>query len=310
MSDVVIQLLVLVGLIGVAVFLIVSNKRDLDRVHNALLAEHSMSLTELDPENSFAATLKGAVIKTYRVSGIQNYSPDTAADSFNELSRFEQLNILAMALNEMGHSPVLRGAHWMPVKNPFGDRIDDALIESISKQLTEKHRAPVQLATGQFAVTEWGIADIKSSTGARADQSHQSSTSGEQTPSYAAERNRVIHTYKLQGYTALLVDKPSIGGPIEYIHALVVGRDRDSKTMFTVTAEKSFSPPGVEELLKDSEFFKDIDLPSAHGKGSVVLGILSDQGHENYGTSPDWANREKFAERALQLTKKKLGVND
>lgn len=113
--------------------------------------------------------------------------------------------------------------------------------------------------------------------------------------------------FQLSGHSAELVDNPELPGPIEYFYALIVRRDSDNKTEFIVTAEKQFSIPGIEGLLKESEFFSDVDLGDV--SGGVVLGVLSDHGHENYGASPEYSDREKFVEKALQLAKQRLGIS-
>lgn len=96
--------------------LVAPKKDDVSYVHNALLAEYTLSLIELTPENFIAAQLKDAVIRTYRVSGFPDYSEESVAESFNRLSRIEQLIILAMAFSELGRPPILRQEQWMPVK--------------------------------------------------------------------------------------------------------------------------------------------------------------------------------------------------
>ena len=113
--------------------------------------------------------------------------------------------------------------------------------------------------------------------------------------------------FQLPGYSAELVDNPELPGPIEYFYALIVRRDSDNETEFIVTAEKQFSIPGIEGLLKESEFFSDVDLGDV--SGGVVLGVLSNHGHENYGASPEYSDREKFVEKGLQLAKQRLGIS-
>jgi len=263
-------------------------KGNIGSIHNALLAEHSLSLIELTPENPAANRLKKAVVKTYRVSGFPNHSEEAVAESFNALSRFEQLNILAMALNEMGWQPTLRQEQWMPVKTPFVEEIDDRSVKSVAKELSDKHKAAISLSRGRFAIKDWGVTDVRSATHPPAPPRQDSSRS----------------FYELPGHTAVLVDSPQLPGPIQYLYALYVSRASDNEPQFLVTAEKQFSIPGIEDLLKDSEFFSDVDMGEL--SRGVVLGVHSSQGHDNYGASPDYADRDKFVAKALQLAKERI----
>lgn len=279
-----------VGAILLYLALTAPKKDDISHLHNALVAEHSLSLIELTPENPTAKQLKEAVVKTYRVSGFPNYSEDAVAKSFNALSRIEQLNLLAMAFNEMGLQPILRKERWMPVKDPFVDKIDDKLVESVTKRLSDKHAAPIGLSQGRFAIKDWGVADMRS-------------VAASSTTRQAASSN----VYELPGHKARLVDNPQLPGPIEYLYALYVSRSIDNEPKFIVTAEKQFSMPGIEDALKDSEYFSDVDMGEL--SGGVVIGIHSDHGHENHGASPEYADRNRFIAKALQLAKEKISAS-
>src|SRR5689334_14788178 len=85
---------------------------------NALMAEHGLGLIELVPQNPFAAQLGSAVISVLRLGSRTPFDEDRWKGMFNREKRSTQLNIVAMALNHLGHSPMLPGESWRTVKNP------------------------------------------------------------------------------------------------------------------------------------------------------------------------------------------------
>lgn len=129
-----------------------------------------------------------------------------------------------------------------------------------------------------------------------------------ESPANAAMTRKVASsdTFRLPGHTAILVDNPELPGPIEYIYALYVNRTSDEEPQFIVTAEKQFSMPGIEHVVKDSDRFSEVDIGDVTDR--VVIGIQSEQGHENYAASPEYADREKFVAKALLLARERLGV--
>jgi hypothetical protein len=128
-------------------------------VMNALLAEHSLSLIELVKENPFALSLRDAIVSVYRHSQPREMTFDEIARSFNEEGRLVQLNIIAMAFNELVRSPTLHNAEWLPVANPFVVDADDKLIRSVAEQLSKKHKVAFGIANGKFELTEDSLLD-------------------------------------------------------------------------------------------------------------------------------------------------------
>ena len=86
-----------------------------------------------------------------------------------------------------------------------------------------------------------------------------------------------------------------------------MSRSSDNEPQFIVTAEKQFSMPRIEDALKESEYFSDVDIGEL--SSAVVIGIHSDHGHENHGASPEYADRNKFLTKALQLSKEKISAS-
>ncbi len=96
--------------------------KKLNAATNALLAEHYLSLIELVGENPFVEELKHGIVSAWHNSGFKNLSEDTVYEQFNQCTRFQQLNIIAMAFNENNINPSLNGEIWREVKNPALNR--------------------------------------------------------------------------------------------------------------------------------------------------------------------------------------------
>ena len=123
---------------------------------NALLAEHVLGYIEIVPENPFVGELKNAVVQVWRYSGFPNMTVDQVCDRFNSMTRFQQLNFLAMAFNELGHHPMLENESWRPVKNPLLGGLDDpANIEAASIELLSKHGVEVRIPNEVLDIRTW-----------------------------------------------------------------------------------------------------------------------------------------------------------
>lgn len=90
--------------------------------------------------------------------GFPNMAEAAVVDKFNRHSRFEQLNVLAMALNELGHNPILQGELWHEVRNPFLS-VYERHIASIYKRIASRHGIVISLPAKPFRMTDWGISD-------------------------------------------------------------------------------------------------------------------------------------------------------
>lgn len=125
---------------------------------NAILAEHTLGLVELVPENPFAKRLKDQVIDVWRRMGFPNMTEDQVAQSFNGLTRIGQLNILAIAFAELGDRPYLPGESWQYVRRPLLME-DEAHVRAVAARMKSKHGVDIHIPTERFQIVDWGIVD-------------------------------------------------------------------------------------------------------------------------------------------------------
>ena len=139
----------------------------LNAATNALLAEHSISLIELVGENPYVKDLKSGIVNAWRHSGFPNMKEEDIYEQFNHCTRFQQLNILAMAFNELNHDPMLPGEFWQFVKNPFLPDLDDEHhLKSVAARLKSKHGVDIQIPEQRLNIYDWDkklIPETKSS---------------------------------------------------------------------------------------------------------------------------------------------------
>lgn len=199
---------------------------------NALLAEHSLGLTELVPQNPFAAELKSAVISVLRAGSRTPFDEGRWIHIFNHEKRTTQLNIVAMAFNELGHSPLLFGELWRPIKNPFVIRDVEGKLERAARYLQRRHGEVVRLRSSRLALEAWGLADI--------DREPQLVQPGAEQPSlhFMAELphpdyNKPLRMFEAGGLTFMYYEHPEtigritagIAPPYRYPHMVVVSEN-------------------------------------------------------------------------------------
>ena len=127
---------------------------------NALMAEKTLSLVELTPQNPFALTLKNALIDALK-NGYASQKDDAyLIHLFNSEDRFVQLNMLAFTFNNLRKPPISVGDHWEPVRNPWGTRnIKKQLLEA-EKYILRHYGQSVQLRPSKFVIQDWGLEDL------------------------------------------------------------------------------------------------------------------------------------------------------
>ncbi len=90
-------------------------------------------------------------------------------------------------------------------------------------------------------------------------------------------------------HTAYLLDDIESTGVIEYLFILAVYDDLRSRPCLYIASEVNAN---AEET----------------GGGSHYLGLFPGDGHENHGSSDNWADIEKFEKAAIQLATQYLTV--
>lgn len=73
---------------------------------------------------------------------------------FIQESRISQLNVVALALNELNIHEVPENS-WMGVRNPFALKISSNDLQVNSLYLLKKHNLKVSIGTGSINIKEW-----------------------------------------------------------------------------------------------------------------------------------------------------------
>jgi len=115
-----------------------------------------------------------------------------------------------------------------------------------------------------------------------------SSQGGEPRMKYAPRiaSAKPMARYEVAGRQAVLLGNIVSAGMVKYLYILVV-YERDGEPCLFVASEVN------EER-------------EAFGGGSHFLGVFPGDGHLNLGDSDEWANRERFVERALGIARERV----
>lgn len=109
---------------------------------NAILAEYMLPTLETDVKDQ----VRAQITHIFRAGGFPNLTDDFIYTKFNSESRPVQLNLIALALNDLGIQPPFEWESWHEVRNPFRrDIYDDADIEAVQARLSHQHRVHFQL---------------------------------------------------------------------------------------------------------------------------------------------------------------------
>ena len=103
---------------------------------NALLVELTLPvLTDLQ-----RAELKVRVIEFLQNIGSLGMSSDTALATLNQASRITQLNLVAIAMRELGYKPALSTERFRKIQDPFAhDLVDEHALRAVARRLKWAH---------------------------------------------------------------------------------------------------------------------------------------------------------------------------
>src|SRR3954465_4912475 len=102
---------------------------------------------------------------------------------------------------------------------------------------------------------------------------------------------RPVYRYRIGNYVAVIVTDCESIGMIQYTHVLFLLEAGQAQPIFAVAAEMN-------------------NLSIARGQTDLFLGVFANNRHENHGTSPDWADLNKFSARALQIVVERFNVTE
>ena len=309
--------LIIAVVVVISIKIILPSPKKLAAATNALLAEHILQHVELTPDNPFAKELRDKIVDVWRVSGFPNIEESMVVDSFNRRSRFVQLNIIAMAFNELGHDPMLPNEIWHSVSNPFVPGLDnDAHVQAVVKRIQSNHGIYLQIPSRRFQLKEWGLSK-GDSPGDYAKNDHEDAAYTTVRPNGDLEKKgallehpmitgggKDLRSYNFGKYKGVLVEAPDSFGPIKYGYVLIVFGKEDKEPVLFVTSEKNEMQATLLAMAAEN----DPELASELNLNKCFLGIFSGLGRENHGCSMDWCNFEKFEKKALEIINERLGV--
>lgn len=87
--------------------------------------------------------------------GFNQKTPEDAYLMFLEESRKTQLNILALAYNNINIAPLLNGEYWRYIKNPFIPSIyDENIFDSVKRRINKQYGITINIPNESISSEE------------------------------------------------------------------------------------------------------------------------------------------------------------
>jgi hypothetical protein len=119
---------------------------------NALLVE----LTIPTLTDSQRTQLKLRVIEVFQTITASDSPAETALADLNQASRVAQLNLLALAMKELGFTPPLKREALYRVRDPFDPRhADESAMRAVARRLKWKHGVEVWISPEPISFDTW-----------------------------------------------------------------------------------------------------------------------------------------------------------
>jgi hypothetical protein len=119
---------------------------------NALLVE----LTIPTLTDSQRTQLKSRVIEAFRACVASEKPADLALADLNQATRVAQLNLLALAMKELGYTPALKKEKLSTVQDPFDpSHADEHAMRAVARRLKWKHGVEVWIGTEPISFDSW-----------------------------------------------------------------------------------------------------------------------------------------------------------
>jgi len=119
---------------------------------NALLVELTIpTLTE-----SQRTQLKVRVVEVFRSRVASDRPVEAALADLNQAARIAQLNLIALAMKELGYKPPLKKEVLHTVRNPFDPNLatEDAL-RAVARRLKWKHGVEISIGPDSISFNSW-----------------------------------------------------------------------------------------------------------------------------------------------------------
>lgn len=119
---------------------------------NALLVELTLP-TLTDPQR---AELKVRVLEVFRKVSASEVSAEAILVDLNQASRMTQLNLLALAMKELGYKPSLSSERLRAVKDPFAsDLVNEHALRAVARRLKWKYGVEASLSLESITFDSW-----------------------------------------------------------------------------------------------------------------------------------------------------------
>lgn len=119
---------------------------------NALLVELTLP-TLTDPQR---AELKVRVIEVYRKVSAPDVPAEALLADLNQASRMTQLNLLALAMKELGYKPSLASERLRAVRDPFAsDLVNEHALRAVARRLKWKYGIEASLNIESITFDSW-----------------------------------------------------------------------------------------------------------------------------------------------------------
>jgi hypothetical protein len=119
---------------------------------NALLVE--LALPELtEPQRS---QLKGRVLELYKTHKASAESTDVILAELNQTPRFFQLNMVALAMKDLGYPPPFKKEKIQKIKNLFDpSHADEHAMRAVARRLKWHYGVEVWIAEESISFDSW-----------------------------------------------------------------------------------------------------------------------------------------------------------
>lgn len=119
---------------------------------NALLIE--LALPELT--ESQRSQLKGRVLELYKTHKTSDGSTEVILTELNQTPRIFQLNMVALAMKDLGYPPPFRKEKIQKIKNPFDPiHTDEYAMRAVARRLKWQYGVEVWIAEESISFDSW-----------------------------------------------------------------------------------------------------------------------------------------------------------
>jgi hypothetical protein len=119
---------------------------------NALLVELAL-LEFTKPQRT---QLKGRVIDLYRTHRNSDGSMEVVLVELNQMPRFFQLNLVALAMKDLGFKPPLKKEKLQKVRDPFDpNHADERALSAVARRLKWQHGIEIWIREEPISFDSW-----------------------------------------------------------------------------------------------------------------------------------------------------------